>query len=137
MLIDLDFSRYYDFNTKNVSRRKTKRLREELFNLIKEDVNSVRRGICYKVTLPLISAHKLHEVSPHCYWDQRLKNDISKRAEVLIKQGICHKQILKEMLNSFIENELLSDHALPTVCFISLFNCSIKFLLFLLKLNCI
>ena len=110
----IDFS-YYDYCTRNVSRRKIKDLRKELFEALQKDESKVRFGTCFKVTLPLINGHQCHVVDPQQYWEQRFRSIIGKRAEVLIKQGLCQTSILKDMLTSFIDNELFAEHELPKV----------------------
>ena len=71
-------------------------------------------GICYKMNLPLKGSHN-HLISPQTYWETRLNAKVSKRAKVLIRQGLCHRQVLNQMLLSFIENELVPEHELPSV----------------------
>ena len=85
-------------------------MRDKLLLALQTDYNSVRRGTCYKVILPLVSAHKFHGPDPKAYWEALLKQKINKRAESLMKQGLCQRHVLTDMLVAFVENELMVEH---------------------------
>lgn len=98
-----------------MSRRTVSLLRNELALKIRSDPKSIRHGTLYKVTLPLMSAHKCHIIDPQEYWENRLRIKVARRAAVLIKQGLCLKSVLKDMLISYIKNELFAEHDVPKV----------------------
>ena len=114
-IISIFLNRYIDYCTEDKSSKEIEILRKDLMNALKENPDKVKKEAMYRVSLPLMNAHKCHKIDMHCFWEERFKSRIEKRAAVLIKQGLCQRYVLKEMLASYLENEVIPEYDLPKV----------------------
>ena len=85
-------------------------MRRDLCNKLKgPNSEKVSSGTCFRISLPLSNAHTTHRVDPLSFTVKSLRKHVQWRAESLIRQGVSHRSLLRDMLQSYVDHELLNN----------------------------